>query len=59
MLMNRAWCDQMRLNKPRSVPRGFRLLHEKGMIEWDGEFWWLRYADEVAVLSTGKVIKIE
>lgn len=58
--MIRAWCDQIRFNKRREyIPRGFRLLHDKGIIEWDGKFWRLRKADEVSILSIGKVRVIE
>lgn len=54
--MRRAWCDQIRFNKKRDyIPRGFRLFHEKGIVEWDGEKWNYFQADEVAILSTGKV----
>jgi len=58
--MIRAWCDQVRLNKPfRDVPRGFRLLHPNGIIEWDGLGWQYHHADQVAILSIGKVRNIE
>lgn len=58
--MKRTWANQIRFNKPREyIPRGFRLLHKKGIIEWDGIFWRLTEADEVAILSIGKVRKIK
>jgi len=54
--MIRTWCDQIRLNKPRDIPRGFRLLYPHyGIIEWNGVWWQATKADEVAVLSTGKI----
>jgi len=56
--MKRAWADQVRINKLRYLPRGFRLLHPEGIKEWTGTFWIVLKADEVAILSTGKVRKI-
>ena len=55
--MRRAWCDQIRFNKKRDcIPKGFRLLYPHyGIIEWNGVWWQATKADEVAVLSTGKV----
>ena len=54
--MIRTYCDQIRFNKPRDyIPRGFRLLCDTGIIEWGGKFWRGMKADEVAILSTGKV----
>ncbi len=58
--MIRAWCDQIRFNKPREyIPRGFRLLQKGiGIAEYDGDKWKIIYADEVAVLSIGRVLLI-
>jgi len=57
--MNRTWCNQIRFNKSREcIPRGFRLLDTKGIKEWNGEKWLFRKADEVAVLSIGRVKQI-
>jgi len=54
--MNRTWCNQIRFNKPREyIIRGFRLLDKKGIKEWNGSSWIIRKADEVAILSIGKV----
>ena len=58
--MKRTWADQIRFNKKRDyIPRGFRLLHNKGIVEWNGTKWNYIQADEVAILSIGKVRKIK
>ena len=57
--MNRTWCDQTRFNKSRSsIPKGFRLLTETGIKEWNGDCWRYFVANEVAVLSIGKIKKL-
>ena len=57
---HRTWADQIRFNKPRDyIFRGFRLLHKKGIQEWNGKSWNVISANEVAILSTSKVRKIE
>ncbi len=57
--MKRTWCNQIRFNKPREyIYRGFRLFDKKGIQEWNGSSWIKTEADEVAILSIGKIRKI-
>jgi len=59
MNMLRTWCNQIRFNKPREyIPRGFRLLNDVGIKEWNGSEWVVREADQVAILSVAKVRSI-